>query len=320
MIDGHDLEIFVTAAHLQNFSATAQTLHISQPAITQRIQSLERQLQVQLFQRQGRRVSLSEEGAYLLPLAEDLLLRSKRLQEMMRSLQGEVVGHLILGCSTTSGKYVIPSLLARFCEKYPGVRATVRVGSRLSMLELLRQYEVHFAFSTARIEHSEIIYHRFFDDEVVLIAPHCHPWAEREAITPPELLLERVILREERSGTYGAMKEALVEADIATNELRTVMTLGNSEAIIMAVEEGIGVGFVPKTAALRSLQLGGINIIPIQGIQMGYTIWMACNTIHPATAVQIHFMDMLRHEAVEPSIQVAPRCRYLQEVPKRTWG
>lgn len=304
MIDWHDLEIFVTAARLQNFSATAQALHLSQPAITQRIQSLERQLQVKLFERQGRRVTLSEEGAYMQPLAEDLLLRAKRLEELMRSLQGKVVGHLIIGCSTTSGKYVLPGLLARFCEKYPGVRATIRIGSRLRMLEQLRQRKVHFAFSTARTEDAEITYHRFFNDEVVLIAPRDHPWAKREMITPFELLLERVILREEKSGTYHAMKEALAEADIAVNELRTVMTLGNSEAIIMAVEEGIGVGFVPKTAALRSLQLGGIKVIPIQGMQMCYTIWMACNTMHPATAAQMHFMEMVRSESIGHPLQI----------------
>jgi len=180
------------------------------------------------------------------------------------------------------------------------------------MLKQLRQREIHFAFTTARIEYPELTYHRFFDDEVVLIAPNCHPWAERDAILPQELLHERVILREERSGTYHAMEEALSEVDIAVNELNTIITLGNSEAIIMAVEEGIGVGFVSKTAAIRSLQLGGIKVIPIRGLSMPYYIWMACNALHAASAVQIRFMDMLRHEDIAPVLQIGPktRCRF----------
>ena len=78
MLDWHDLQVFVAAAELENFSAAAQELHLSQPAITQRIRSLESQLGVKLFERQGRRVHLSEAGAYLLPLAKDLMRRSKR--------------------------------------------------------------------------------------------------------------------------------------------------------------------------------------------------------------------------------------------------
>ena len=296
MLDWHDLQVFVAAADLENFSAAAQELHLSQPAITQRIHSLEKQLGVKLFERQGRRVHLSEAGAYLLPLAKDLMRRCKRTEEMMNSLRGEVVGHLVIGCSTTTGKYLLPPLMARFCDRYSGVQATVRVGSRNRVLELLAAREVHLAFTSALTPRREIRYRKFIQDEVVLIAPRNHPWAEQKVIEPEELLQERLILREPGSGTYQAMETALARHDISIDELKTIITVGNSEAIILAVEEGIGVGFVPKLAAQRCMRLGNISVIPIVNTYMSHTIWMAENTMQPATAAQLHFLKFLEEE------------------------
>lgn len=293
MLDWHDLQVFVVAAELENFSAAAQELHLSQPAITQRIRSLEKQLGVKLFERQGRRVQLSESGAYLLPLAKDLLRRSNRMEEMMHSLRGEVVGHLTIACSTTTGKYLLPPLMARFCEQYPAVQATVRVGSRNRVLELLATGVAQLAFTSAITPRREVRYHHFVNDEVVLIAPSTHPWARLPGIPPEALLQERIILREAESGTYQAMEQGLARHDISVDELNTVMTLGNSEAIILAVEEGIGVGFVPKLAADRCTRLGNIQIVPIEDTFMRYTIWMAENTMQPATAAQLHFLKLL---------------------------
>ncbi len=296
MLDWHNLQVFVVAAEVENFSVAAQELNLSQPAVTQRIRALERQLGVKLFERQGRRVHLSEAGAFLLPMAKDLLRRSNRLEEVMQSLRGEVVGHLVVGCSTTTGKYLLPPLMARFIERYPGVQATVRVGSRNRVLELLAAREVNLAFTSAMIPRREVRYHRFVDDEVVLIVPAGHPWTQRKEVEPGELLQARLILREPQSGTYQAMEQALAQHDISVDELQTVMTLGNSEAVILAVEEGIGVGFVPKLAAERCKRLGNIHVVPIANTVMTYTIWMVEHTMQPATAAQLRFMSLLQEE------------------------
>lgn len=309
MFDWQGLEVFVAAARTENFSVAAQELNLSQPAISQRIQALERQLGVSLFERQGRRVFLSEAGAYLLPMAQDLIRRGRRLEETMHSLSGRVVGHLILGCSTTSGKYILPGLLARFCQQHPAVRATIRVGSRSRILELLRTRGVHVGFTSAPIQQKGITYHRFCDDAVVLLAPPSHPWTRRSSIRPAELIQEKLILREDTSGTYQAMMRGLAPYDITASELQTVMTVGNSEAIIMAVEEGIGVGFVPRMSASRCLQVGRVNSIPIEGVTMTHTIWLAENTDEPGTAAQMEFLKMLRSEECE----VLPTSQELQE-------
>ncbi|HIQ06026.1 MAG TPA: LysR family transcriptional regulator [Anaerolineae bacterium] len=294
MLNLRGLEVFLAAAESENFSLAARRLNLSQPAVTQQIQALERELGLQLFRRNGRRVKLSEAGQTLVPLAQDLIRHCKRVEETISSLSGQVVGHLIIDCSTTSGRYVLPGLLARFREQYPAVRATVNIRSRRLAIEQLLAGEAHITCTSARVERQGLKYQRFFEDEVVLIAPANHPWARRTAVKPVELLEENLVLREEESGTYRAVAKVLEEHDIMPDQLRVVMTLGSSEAIIMAVEEGIGLGFVPRIAAHRCVTSQRIVEIPLVGIDMRYTIYMACCCTRPATTAQARFWEFVQ--------------------------
>jgi len=108
------MNVFLTAAETQNFSEAARQLHMTQPAVSMQIQSLEQRLGVDLFERSGRRIQLSEAGETLMPMARELVSMALTIEEAIKSLGGEVVGHLKLGCSTTAGKYILPQLIARF--------------------------------------------------------------------------------------------------------------------------------------------------------------------------------------------------------------
>ncbi len=125
MLDLDSLRIFVTAAETENFTRTAQRLHMSQPSVSQHIQNLEQQLGIDLFERHGRRVDLSTAGASLLPLVQEMLRAGRQVEEAALALSGEVAGLITLGCSTSSGKYVVPRVLARYREMYPQVQAAV---------------------------------------------------------------------------------------------------------------------------------------------------------------------------------------------------
>ncbi|MCI0474819.1 MAG: LysR family transcriptional regulator, partial [Anaerolineales bacterium] len=119
MVEVHELRVFLAAAEEENFSAAARKLHLSQPAISFQIQGLEQRLNVQLFQRNGKRISLTEAGHDLLPLARELVNLSSRIEETMCAQQGIVKGQLVIGCSTSPGKYILPHLIGAFRKKYP---------------------------------------------------------------------------------------------------------------------------------------------------------------------------------------------------------
>lgn len=289
MLDIHQLNVFLVAAETLSFTQAAQRLHMTQPSISQHVQSLERRFGNELFLRNGRNLELTDAGMALLPLAREAVALSVRIEEMLVSMKGEVVGHLMVGCSTTPGKYILPQLLARFHHRFPSVRVTCHVISQPVAMQLLLEGGVHVALtSLPEGVHADLEMHRFLCDNITLIAPTDHPWAEKGVIEPSDLLQARFIHREESSGTYIAVQNALAEVGISVRELNTLLTLGNSEAIAMAVQEGLGVGFVSDMIIERISQ-DRVAKIRVRDLEISRHIYISRNLHRPSTVTQNAF-------------------------------
>jgi DNA-binding transcriptional LysR family regulator len=296
MLDIHQLNVFLTAAETLNFTQAARKLHITQPSVSQRIQALERHFNDKLFVRSGRNLELTEAGLALLPLAREAVKLSVRIEETMESLHGQVYGHLQVGCSTTPGKYVLPHILARFHHKYPQVRVSCTVTSQSAAQRMLSDGDVHFALSSMRDSFDpEIDYSKFICDSVILIAPLDHPWADKGCISPEDLYQGEFIMREADSGTYTAMRDALSEFDMPVRDLHTLLTLGNSEAIALAVQEGLGVAFISEMVYDR-LSEGKVARIDITGIEIVRDIYIARHMRRATTLAQNAFWDFIHSD------------------------
>jgi DNA-binding transcriptional LysR family regulator len=293
MLDIHQLNVFLTAAESLSFTQAAQRLHMTQPSVSQHIQALERQFGTELFIRNGRSLELSDAGLALIPLAREAVSLSVRTEEAMKSVKGDVIGHLMVGCSTTPGKYILPQILARFHQRFPQVRVTCQVSSQQAAMKLLYEGGVHFAL-TSLVDgvEPEIEMHRFLCDKVILIAPLDHPWAERGRIDPQELFGVTFIQREESAGTYAAVRDALARVGISIHDLDTLLTLGNSEAIAMTVQEGLGVGFISEMVIDR-LGRDRVACIEIDGLNISRDIYLGRNIRRPATIAQNAFWAFL---------------------------
>ncbi|MBI5934935.1 MAG: LysR family transcriptional regulator [Chloroflexi bacterium] len=293
MLDIHQLNVFLVAAETLNFTKTAQQLHMTQPSVSQHIQYLERHFDTELFIRTGRNIELTDAGLALLPLAREAVSLSIRMDEMMVSLKGSIYGHLIVCCSTTPGKYILPNLLANFHRSHPQVRVTCQVVAQTDALRSVAEGEAHFALFSMKSDHySDVESLPFLCDPIILIAPLDHPWAERGEIEPQELLDGEFILREISSGTYNAIRDALAEKNIPIKDLRILITLGNAEAIALAVQEGIGVGFVSKMVVER-LCKDKVAEIKIRGMNICRQIFVGHNDRRPATNAQSAFWNFL---------------------------
>ena len=299
----NDLAIFLVACETKNFSQAGRQLHLSQPAISQTINNLEKHFAAKLFVRQGRSVDLTEVGQALRPMAQELVSAARRVEESVSSLQGEVVGEFEIGCSTASGKYLLPNLIARFRRIFPMVRINVLVTSRDSVLKKLVSGEVAMGISSRLVEHRDLEYKNFFSDEVILIAPSDHRWAGFRRVYPDDLLDEPMILREESSGTIEVLKAGLLEQDISFDMLNVTMGLGNAEAIEMAVEEGIGVAFISRLAAARGIELGRIVEVEVEGMKLFRKIYLARNQRIPTTLAQSEFWDFVHKSEIEVATQ-----------------
>lgn len=294
MLNLDSLRVFLTVAEHGSFSEAGRRLHLTQPAISQSVQGLEKQLGIQLFTRQGRAVQLTEAGQVLVPMARELLTLTQRVEQTMLSLHGEVVGEMVVGCSTASGKYLLPGLIARFRHEYPQARINVLVTSRDSVIHKLLTGEVALGVSSKMMEHHDLEYQDFFQDDVILVVPANHRWAHYRKIYPDDLLDEPIILREEASGTREVLRDGLLQCDISPDMLNVAMVLGNAEAIGMAVEEGLGVAFISRLAAARGIELRRLVEVKVDGMELSRNLYMARSRRQPLTRMQVEFWEFVK--------------------------
>ncbi|MBM4422721.1 MAG: LysR family transcriptional regulator [Chloroflexi bacterium] len=300
MVELTQLKVFLAVAEAGSFSRAADKLHLSQSAVSQNIQGLERLLGVQLFIRHGRSIHLSEAGQALLPLAHDSLNNARMIVDTMNTLQSQVVGELELGCSTTSGKYILPSLVAAFRREHPAVRVSIAVLSRQAVIDRLLDERLGLGVVSKQIENRQLEYQPFFDDRIVLIVPRAHSWADYGRALPADIPDQPLIVREPQAGTTEIMLAGLAQHNIRPEMLNVVMEIGNAEAIEMAVEEGIGIAFVSELVAARGLAHGRIRVVDVDGLDLRRSLFIARNVNATPTHAQVALWSFLQlnHAAI----------------------
>jgi DNA-binding transcriptional LysR family regulator len=169
------------------------------------------------------------------------------------------------------------------------------VTSRESVINKLLSGDVSLGVSSKQIEHHDLEYQNFFKDDVILIAPAKHPWAQYRKIYPDDLLDEPMILREEAAGTREVLADGLLKCDISPDMLNVAMVLGNAEAIEMALEEGLGIAFVSRLAAARGMELGRVVEVEVEGMSLVRNIYMVRNRKQPFTRAQIEFWQTIKN-------------------------
>lgn len=293
MLDLYELQVFLKAAELENFSEAARALDISQPAVSGHIQSLEQRLNTQLFDRVGRHIRLNDAGAALMPSVRGLLQEAQRVEEIVAAQQGSLMGFIKLGCSTTSGKYILPGIMRRFLDAHPEVRIYCIVGQRGNSLERLETNEVDMALSSLRIPRRNLEYRHFADDEITLIAPPDHLWARMGAIALEDLCDFPVILRESTSGTTVTLNRELAQHDMSVEMLRSNLTLCNTESIVQAVISGIGPAFVSDVSARAAIAAGQAVPVAVEGLTLVQHLYMVRHTGFRPSEAQCMFWDFL---------------------------
>lgn len=296
MINLAELKVFIVAAEEGNFSRAAERLQLSQSAVSQNIQSIEKTYGVSLFVRRGRTVELSEAGQSILPLARELLNASRLLEDSLHNINNMVGGELLIGCSTSAGRYLMPSLLSQFQRMYPAITPRVRVMSREHITQRLLNESIPMGVASSYIDYREIECVPLFEDRIILIVPISHPWAQYGKAMPADLLDQPIIMREDTSGTTATLLDGLKTHNISMDMIRVVMELGSAEAIEMAVERSVGIAFVSEMVAARGLALGRIKKVEVEGLELTRTVWIARRVGYPFTRAQSLFWQFAQNQ------------------------
>ncbi len=280
-MDIHQVESFLQAAECGSFSEAARRMRLSQPALSRQIKLLEAELRATLFIRGSTGLKLTEAGQMLLPWARRLLEDSNTLKDMMASLETSCIGELRIACSSNSGRYVLPLLVARFRARYPGVQIKVLSCRPLRAVENLLENEAHLGVVSTEIRQGKLEQQEFFSDEISLIVPRGHAWAGRASIQAEELIGQPFILREETSGSRQASLQALLQFDVSLEDLNVFVEVGNVEAVLQIVAGGYGISFVSDLASQCMRELGYVVKVPIEGLRIRRVNYMARKRIAP---------------------------------------
>lgn len=290
----HQLHIFYTVADKGSFSMAAQALHMTQPAVTMQVQSLEEYFGTKLFQRSTKKIDLTEAGRTLLPFAKQSIDLIQNTDIAMSKFTHMLEGRLQLGASLTIGEYILPRLLGPFSKEYPSISVSLKVMNTTQILEEIFNHQLTFGLVEAPIHHPEVRTEIVLNDELKLIVPADHPLALRDEVTLDDVLLYPLILREQGSGTRQVMEEELRRVGCGPERMRIVMELGSTGAIKSAVEAGLGLTLLSPTAVRHETALGIFKIKSIQGLTFTrhfYSIYLKAALL-PISAVT--FLTFLR--------------------------
>jgi DNA-binding transcriptional LysR family regulator len=263
-MDVGQLEAFVQVASQHSFSRAAESLGLTQPSVTARIQALERDLQETLFERNGRGVSLTEVGASFLPHAKRVLKALQDGRDAVQSLQAMETGTLRLGAAPTVSTYVLPELLKEFRSRYPGIDVSLRTEYSDQIAQMVLNDEVQVGIERT-ITHPDAVIVPLYEDEVVLVTGPDHRFAERGIASIEEVSGEPLIMFNRGSGYYTLVNTALRQAGVLATP---AMELDNMEAAKQMVEQGLGIALLPKVAVEREVRRGELRLVRVDGMAM----------------------------------------------------
>jgi DNA-binding transcriptional LysR family regulator len=259
------LRAFVTVVESGSFSEAARQMGLSQPAVTMQIQGLETDLGVTLMERRYRKVELTESGRTLLPHARKVLADIERARDEIERLSDTVSGHLVIASSTTPGQYVLPRLLGGYLRAYPEVTVSLEVSDTAMVVDFVESGQAQFGMTGAKLPGARVLYEAMGTDRLVMVAPPDSPLADRKGLEIADVADQPFITRESGSGTRIVFEESLRVAGVDPSELHVVMELGTSEAIVSAIEGGMGIGVVSHWMADKALTLGTVRELHVPG-------------------------------------------------------
>lgn len=255
------LEAFIMVVEKNSFSEAAAALKSSQPTVSLKIKSLEEDLGIELLDRGAAGIRPTPAGMLVYTAAKDISKRWTSLEDELREFEGTLTGTLTIGASTIPGTYLLPGWIKTFRNLYPKVEVRVEIGDSKKVLDKIHANQVDVGIIGLKEDTRLMISKPIAADSLVLITPVGHPLAESQKTGFADLKQYEFVMREEGSGTRKMMEEYLAVNGISSTDIRTAISMGSTEAVIAAVEAGLGISFISRLAAQPAAKAKRIQII-----------------------------------------------------------
>ena len=285
------LRFFNAVARHLSFAKAAELMHVSAPAVTMQIKELEAEVGMPLFERQGRKVSLTTTGEYMLVYSRKMLALLKDAEDAAARLQRIETGNLTIGLVGTT-TYFIPALLNQFLKEHEGIEVKLLVGNRRELVLWLQNSEVDIAIMGKAPDELPTRAEPFAANPLVFVAAPEHPLAGESGLRAEDLRQQSFIVREPGSGTRNAMESFFAQARM---QPRYSMELQSNDAIKQAVMANLGLGFLSLHTIALELQTKKLCVLQVNGAPLV----RAWNVVHPLSKLLSPAAEAFRYFVLE---------------------
>ena len=257
------LQVFYTVAKLLSFTKAAETLHMTQPAVTFQVRQLEDHFDTRLFDRTHNRVALTEAGRKAYEYAEEIFTLYAEMENTVKELTGDVSGALTMGASTTIAEYMLPALLRGFTMEFPDINLKLNVSNTEGIVSMIENSMIDLGVVEGPVANKNLLVEVCRVDQLVAVVPPDHELAKRDSVSMEEVMEHPFICREEGSGTREVIMDHMIKLGLDRNNLNVSLELGSPESIKGAVEAGMGISIASIATLEKELQLGTLVAVKL---------------------------------------------------------
>jgi DNA-binding transcriptional LysR family regulator len=273
MLNTLHLQTFLAVVEAGNYSAAAERLHMSQPAVSQHIRALEQHLDdVRLFRRVGQQMALTHAGEELVEVAREILALSARAEENIHMLRGQVSGRVTVGCTPSSGERLLSLLLAAFRTRFPAITVTVTLAPLETLLEWLATQQAQILLIEEQQRRRGWESQLLGAERLVLLAPRGHSLLQQEQVPPGMLRGQPLILPRGGNPLRRLIEDGLRRRGISAADITIALETDGMGLTVQAVRDGIGLAFVPQMRLPRGRDTGMVDLAGVNLQQEWYIL------------------------------------------------
>lgn len=289
------LESFISVVKHNSFSLAAKELFITQPTVSNNIQSLEKELNTTLLDRTSKNIRLTDSGKLFYKYAVELInMRAKAKHSIMEHSK-TIEGEIEISASSIPEQYILPYIIRDFTHSYPDVTFTVNHKNSKDVVDEILDGKLHYGIVGAKYSSDILEYIDFYEDELLLGVANNenYPWPNDTLLDLEVLYSEKLILRKSGSGTRRLIEQKLNKVGISLGDLNVISYIDSNEMIKQMLQLGLGVSFISKIAVQNEVELNKIKTLRINGLTLKRSFYFVYNKNMTLSPVVEAFKDFL---------------------------
>ncbi len=293
-MDLWQLNIFVAVVENKSFSKASEAINLSQPTVSSHIKELEDYFKCRLLDRLGKITEPTKAGEILYQHAKKILSLKDQAETAMHDFLGRAKGSLVIGGSTIPSGYILPRIIGPFSKEFPDIRIELFSGDTTQIIEEIKKGNIEVGLVGAKTDDPMIFQEEFMTDDMRLIVPAGHKWANKAAVGFQELLKETLIAREKGSGTWQSILKSMGRAGFDPKSLKAPVTMGNTVSVIQGILHQVGISILSTIAVQDDIDKGRLKALSVKGLDLNRFFYLTTSPKRSLSPICKKFIEFAR--------------------------